>query len=364
MKVLTAIPTMYLSCLLTIGFCWDMSPPHVKLRRKYSETSCTHTAILIDDTLPQMIPLSNSPLLLLQSTFPIISRQECDLLSQYFRGGNESEQNKGKEKAEANLHRVQEKIDRLTNCPSHSHEMQTPRYARYDAKLTSMEKLISSDFVNDLLPDGLHVDTNNGKLFRHITAILYLTDNEEGLMNGNVDIGSMVFGAGTTFPLAIPFGFKDGTTACESNVSTNILSRGIHHTKATCDEGDDSDQRLLEQMSLDIFYRDISKHLSDDVQFLGSKNTTQFGIRVMPQAGKMIYFHNVAEDGRPEPTSFHGGEEIMVVDKQLTFDPTTDIHKSILVFFKEIPVEKIIDFGSFANEVQKARKWTIEKYYL
>jgi hypothetical protein len=45
----------------------------------------------------------------------------------------------------------------------------------------------SSHGYNRILPDGLHVDTNNGKYFRYLTVLLYLTNSP----------------AATVFPLAI-----------------------------------------------------------------------------------------------------------------------------------------------------------------
>jgi hypothetical protein len=64
-----------------------------------------------------------------------------------------------------------------------------------------------------------------------------------------------------------------------------------------------------------------------------------------------------------DPTSFHGGEEIAVLSSEHDFDLATVGHKSILVFFKEIPVEKITGVESFASEGQKARSWTKSTYY-
>jgi hypothetical protein len=53
------------------------------------------------------------------------------------------------------LERVRQQIDNLTGCPSHDGEAALPRYVPY----------LPSRGNNVLLPDGLHVDTNNGKHF-------------------------------------------------------------------------------------------------------------------------------------------------------------------------------------------------------
>ena len=63
---------------------------------------------------------------------------------------------------------------------------------RYDLVIIDEKSMLYPSIFHDiLLPGGLHVDTNNGKLFRHVTAILYLTDSVE------VD-GYFVSGGGTT----------------------------------------------------------------------------------------------------------------------------------------------------------------------
>eukprot|EP00956_Cyclotella_meneghiniana_P038665 scaffold157767_cov32-Cyclotella_meneghiniana.AAC.2 len=83
----------------------------------------------------------------------------------------------------------------------------------------------------------------------------------------------------------------------------------------------------------------------------------------MPEAGKLIYFHNIGDDGKPDPTSFHGGEELLLIDNRPPYGCKANDHKSILVFFKEIPVGKVKDFNTFAEEVRSAREWTRSNYY-
>ncbi|KAL7489783.1 hypothetical protein ACHAW6_015504 [Cyclotella cf. meneghiniana] len=365
------------SFLLTAAFGWHSpnvelkDPPNVFATNSLvqspsiTEPGYNHNTFQAGDALPTMMPLSNPPLLLLQSCSPIISRQECKLLSEYF----EQQQadfnscndhildNDQVKYAEYILRNVRQVIDKLTNCPSHMDEMQVPRYVRYDAKLTSLDMFHSPDFANVILPDGLHVDTNNGKLFRHVTAILYLTDNQDGFAG---DYETIVAGGGTSFPLAVPFGKLGDNTF--NAAASKLLSRGIHHTKGDGDQCMDSDGRQLEKMSIDIYYRDLELSLGapvvSDVQKMSNR-----GMRVMPSAGKLIYFHSVGDDGTPDPTSFHGGEELAVVSNQHEFDQNTLQHKSILVFFKEIPVGKIKDVDSFAREVRRAREWTVNEYY-
>ena len=329
-----------------------------------TESNYSHDASL--QAMTTMIPLSNPPLLLLQSTSPIISKEDCDLLSAYFEQQDTTPESTHYPildqyqmiHAEALLDHVRNVIDKVTNCPSHADEMQVPRYVRYNAKCTSLDMFNSPDFCNVLLPDGLHVDTNNGKLFRHITAILYLTDNDGFVHNesragygSRCDESSFVVGGGTTFPLAVPFG---SDISVDTTAASSLLSRGIHHTKAGICDSVESDGRQLEKSSLDLFYRDTGTYF----------DATKSGIRVMPRAGKLIYFHNIGDDGRPDPTSFHGGEELVaILPSQTGLDLAIFEHKSILVFFKEVPVEKVTDFNSFATEVQHARGWTLKTHY-
>ena len=356
--------TLALFAMFTVSSGWQSQPRYVKLMRQHPlsvvnlsspSTTCTEVKNTLHQNKiesPQMIPLANPPLLLLQSASQIINPHECNLLSRFFEQVTDSEESKA---AEAILHRVKEIIDEVTNCPRHAGEMQIPRYARYDAKCISMDELLSEDFVDKLLPDGLHVDTNNGKLFRHATAILYLTDNDES---------DFVVGGGTTFPLAVPYGSLDDSTLSWTYAAAgNILSENMHHTKATDGESQKSDQRCLEQSATEMFYKDISRHfgLSQRIHIMG--RAAKNGIRVMPEAGKLIYFHNIGDDGRPDPTSFHGGEELAQCRDRASIDFKTKDHKSILVFFKEIPVDKIKDLDTFAEEVRRAREWTFSKYY-
>lgn len=358
---------LHLSCLkLTFG----LLPPraaHVGGKKSlflinaFTQTTSATVDDIRTDALVQMIPVSNPPLLLLQSSFPIITKEECQLLAQYFEANIDKKTNAPTE-AEPILHRVQSIINKVTNCPSHSGEMQMPRYVRYEAKASYLDQLLSPDFVDVLLSDGLHVDTNNGKLFRHITAILYLTDNEDGF--ADCSSSELVVGGGTTFPLAVPHGHRNELLSTSANsAATSLLERDIHHTKSVSKEGNDSDQRLLEQLALGVFKRETRTLLGNHDSTSNDFDARANGIRVMPQAGKLIYFHNINDDGRPDPTSFHGGEELAVITDRCAPGPETRTQKSILVFFKEIPLEKIQDFDSFANEVQKARSWTKDTYY-
>ena len=352
-----------------------------------TEAKNAHTATLTNgnncyaSVPPTMVPLSQTPLLLLQSSAPIVSRQGCALLCQYFDSmkannndavdattydGRILEHN-----AQSLLSDIHNIIDKVTNCPRHDNEMQMPRYVRYHPTVVDDEETVldHKKFMDALLPDGLHVDTNNGKLFRHITAILYLTDNQDGFN----DDGSYACGGGTSFPLAVPL--NENRYYESNNLQTaakSLLKRDILHTKGDTSDGFMSDGSILETASLGAFHKDNISAL----RYIDSRYNNDFsmdnpnlfnGVRVMPGAGKLIYFHNVGNDGLTDSKSWHGGEELINICRHWQSQPQLAISKtkSILVFFKEIPIDSFRDVGiqGFAEEATRARTWTKEMYY-
>lgn len=83
----------------------------------------------------------------------------------------------------------------------------------------------------------------------------------------------------------------------------------------------------------------------------------------MPQAGRLIYFHNINDDGMSDATSFHGGEELINIATNQQSSLNTKRTKNILVFFKEVPVDSFSNFDGFADCVAKARRWTKQAHY-
>jgi hypothetical protein len=92
-----------------------------------------------------------------------------------------------------------------------------PRYLTYNhnySKLTSKKNLLVSQNecrLDDILPDGLHVDANNSKYFRHWTVLLYLD-------------GCETLGA-TTFPLAVPE--KNKNSGMENGIKCKSWHRDL-----------------------------------------------------------------------------------------------------------------------------------------
>ena len=360
------------TCLLC-GRCSSLVVPSCFGRRRqqqlfaavesaYLERTSSPACSTVDDgafqtpqTGIQMTPLSCPPLLLLQSSAPIISNEQCATLIEYFDhitatvGDTTPLDSIQIEKAKSLLGDVHDMIDKVTNCPRHNGEMKVPRYVRYLPRLINEEMLFDPEKLNDvLLPDGCHVDTNNGKLFRHITAILYLTDNFPNYCN---------FGGGTTFPLAKPWVGREVSAdemnddALLFNSATRLLERNIHHTKR---DTENSDGRRLEMAGINVFNRD---HAENNIPYNNN------GLRVMPQAGRLIYFHNINDDGMSDATSFHGGEELINIPTNQQSSLDTKRTKNILVFFKEVPVDSFSNYDGFADCVAKARRWTKQAYY-
>ena len=242
-----------------------------------------------------------------------------------------------------------------------------------------------------------------------MTAILYLTDNADaadGCSNSNNNDELRVGrGGGTTFPLATPINHHhnimnrvDGYNHHGNNLqhaAQRLLDNSIEHTKRDTYDNPYSDGRILEKAALSVFYRDtnnmntISPLLNSGQYNINNRYSSDdeddndMGIRVMPEAGKLIYFHNVNDDGYADPLSFHGGEELITIitqgvgndnnnrsQRSISYnDDTTwknaSSSKSILVFFKEIPVQSFAHSGreGFAEEAAKSRKWTEDMYY-
>jgi hypothetical protein len=148
-----------------------------------------------------------------------------------------------------------------------------------------------------------------------------------------------------------------------------LLNSGIHHTKGDENENDNSFGRIVEKSALDVFFREELRNeiiIENQCNYY-AKNS--MGLRVMPEAGKLIYFHNVDDDGLPDHMSFHGGEELVspYPDSALAGPSLMPAEKtkSILVFFKEIPLESFVADGrlGFAQQASKARSWTKKMYY-
>ena len=213
-----------------------------------------------------------------------------------------------------------------------------PRYISYiePEKQTILDNM---DAVS-LLPDGLHVDTNNSKHFRHFTILFYLNS-------------CATFGA-TSFPLAIPYidkgnrNYMDIKQHIEKNrlnlqlnqaqeAANQLILKDVHHTRMA-----DANRECL----------DLGRIVENDAVPLLNKATNQMGLRVMPEQGHICLFSNLLPDGYPNPLAFHGGEVMNAGES-----------KEVLTFFYEIPVGSFTNRQDFGRRVQEREMEFLRYHY-
>lgn len=152
-------------------------------------------------------------------------------------------------------------------------------------------------------PDGLHMDTNNQCLNRHVTCILYLNDVPEEC------------GGATVFPLARTLPNDPILEA-----SHRLLNHKMSHTrqKVPLSQRNDvaADAHLLET-------REPRDDYSNDP-------TMSTAIRIQPKAGRLLVFFSRDSNGHEDPRAWHAGERI----KPDECGRVTE--KRILTLFKEV----------------------------
>lgn len=295
-------------------------------------------------------PMSLDPLMF-TSTTPLLSDSQCQKLSQWCRqviqnNGSLTKEilikdlNEGREGAQI-MEYLQKKIheDLLglsTSCDQNvQDDYVIPRFISYDDKdqndiINSNEKIN----VSSLLPDGLHVDTNNSKHFRHFTILFYL--------NSCTKLGA------TTFPLAMPLVCNDEITESmliakpsfsyndTQEAARQLIMQDVQHTRMV-DASEESLElgRLIEDASLKLL---ADRH-------------SGMGIRVMPEQGHVCLFSNLDEDGYPNPLSFHGGEAMYAGET-----------KEVLTFFYEIDPTEFSNRKEF-GQLAKEREMNLIKYH-
>lgn len=82
-----------------------------------------------------------------------------------------------------------------------------------------------------------------------------------------------------------------------------------------------------------------------------------------PKPGKLCVFHNLLDDGTPDPLAFHGGEAIL---GRNSFPSTDAVGKKVLlVFFKTIPSANASNPNpvELAQKSLESRNWIIDQYY-
>mmetsp|Transcript_44941 Transcript_44941/g.108642 ORF Transcript_44941/g.108642 Transcript_44941/m.108642 type:complete len:456 (-) Transcript_44941:191-1558(-) len=154
--------------------------------------------------------------------------------------------------------------------------------------------------TKEAYPDGLHMDTNNQCLNRHVTCILYLNDIPEEC------------GGATVFPLA-----RTLPNDTVLGASRRLLEEKISHTRQNINQQEiESNARLLESRLPKTDYLDNPQ--------------TSTAIRIQPQAGRLLIFFSRDSNGQQDPRAWHAGERILANENgQVT-------EKRILTLFKEV----------------------------
>jgi len=173
-------------------------------------------------------------------------------------------------------------------------------------------------------PDGLHMDTNNQCLFRHVTCILYLNDVLEEC------------GGATVFPIGRAVSHDPAFIAAQ-----RLLDHSISHTKS----------REIIAFGLEEEVRILEDRMETNCLLNPNQNTA---IKIQPKAGRLLVFFSRDEYGRQDPRTWHAGERILRpnnsnnkkkdVDDDSTTTSSTNVHsvteKRILTLFKEIDYEE------------------------
>lgn len=164
-KVLSAFPKET-KCDSTLLQC---SPPSPSL--KTTRTTGGSTEIR-----KKLVPLSTNPLLFASSD-PLLTEQDVEKLRQWCKDNLQPNQtihpslfDRGSDELPSLLQRLRDHMDAMVGYDGTGEEVM----ARYLSYTANPEAIDGDDSVSEpclttslLLPDGLHVDTNNGKFFRH-----------------------------------------------------------------------------------------------------------------------------------------------------------------------------------------------------
>jgi hypothetical protein len=300
--------------------------------------------------LPLLEPLSMDPLLFKSQT-PILTKDECDTLVTWVRSqpsldllALQNGLNRGDEGAKL-LQRVQTILDAV--LLNNNGDIVMPKYLSYTCRdpthnvyenNAQVPRTLEEYEVDDLLPDGLHVDTNNGKYFRHWTVLLYLNSCQH-------------MGA-TTFPLATNLHSQSSNSMDDSSSSSNyndvhkaakiLIDENVHHTRSvSASQSQLMVGSILDKSALDLFIHDSC---SDSLM-----PRTSGGVRVIPEHGHFSLFSGLQSNGAANPKSFHGGEAMFMGES-----------KEVLTFFHEIPQNGISTKSDLGKKVEERESRFLE----
>jgi hypothetical protein len=302
----------------------------------------------VDSTSVALVPLSKQPMMWCTSE-PILSRTECGELSRWYNRAaqrDNSRQDSGSMRKMDNddddndngrtvLGRLQQRLNRLVlrnDMPAIQ-----PSFLQYQACPTRQDNS-NSTTVEALLPDGLHVDTNNIQFSRYLTVLVYLTTSQSSV---------------TTFPLARPVSAGAAAAAPAAaaaassssqqnelvSIATQLLTvDNIQHTRPKPNRRP-KETRQLEQAALDLYVNQQEE------------GANHVGLRLLPRQGHALVFCGIDEGtGLADPHSWHGAEALVGTDQ-----------KELLTFFYEIPY----DFSThleFSDRVSRQKNALWSRY--
>lgn len=342
--------------------------------RRFTDTTKVDKQSCAGDQEPiTLVPISRNPVILRTSAPILKSREECDAVAAFFEymadgaiANSNDELDSSEPDNELLLERgaelfqfVHRTINELVGGSDDDAESVLPRFLTYDPQDPPISG--SAPSCDELLPDGLHVDNNNGMHFRYMTVLLYLTSNNAGA---------------TTFPLATPLHVSCEHVDCKDFTSTSttfatsatkdmevlaqeLIENGIYHTRGH-HHGKLRDVET-EQSTQTATALDIIEHTAVDLyqsQNQGGQRTSSHGrgLRVLPEAGYACVFLNLDESGCPDPLAFHGGENLL--------DGWGDgKQKKLLTFFREVPVQEFKTRDEFVERANERRDVILQRYY-
>lgn len=283
---------------------------------------------------PAKIPVvqrSSNPLILCsESSTPLLNPDECELLKTCCL------QLESKGRSVADLlsteddiinslptlkegSKIMKKLQRKLACnvigcqPEDPEALVVPRFLHYQS-LKDVGQKVSTDL---LLEDGLHVDTNNGKFFRHWTILFYLDNLPEG-----------VHGGATTFPLSERVD-DEALASAQQLVNSNI-----HHTRISKNPTNLELGRKVEQVALDL-----------------CQGQCDTGVRILPRQGHFCLFSGLLHDGTPNPRSFHAAE---------TMISPFPASRNVLSFFYEVPLAQFSNRAEMGDRVREREEALLE----
>jgi len=193
--------------------------------------------------------------------------------------------------------------------------------------------------------EGLHVDTNNGTPFRSVTAILYLNDLPSEC------------GAATVFPLA-----DAKSTDPRLLASKRLLMDEICHTRGSAyyleakedNNGDGDGDGDGDHSNGNALLTPLQEADAALLESVASTAANGQGLRIQPQAGRLLLFFSRMDNGEIDPRSWHGGERLVPLESTAT---TTVVDKKIMTLFKEVSYgttpDHPLSFGNGNDNLEK-----------